>query len=226
MTTPRDPDAVLAAWLEEGPYRLPEETRRAIAFTTRTTEQKRRSSWAPWRTSQMPTFARIALAAVAVIALVGGAAYVIGPQPGVGGAPPTPSPADTSTPTASPSLPTPAPTSRLSGVLQIGNGPIPANVRVVTSAFTPAFTFIAPPGWVLDDEGPSHAWLSDSKGQFMIVRPLEMIAVGGDERRPFRPISWPGSARGRTSISPPRRPSRSAGSRGRSCRVPSGLASR
>ena len=31
MTVKRDPDAILAAWLEEGPTALPEPTRRAIA---------------------------------------------------------------------------------------------------------------------------------------------------------------------------------------------------
>ena len=31
MTVQRDPDAILAAWLEEGPTGLPEPTRRAIA---------------------------------------------------------------------------------------------------------------------------------------------------------------------------------------------------
>ena len=37
MTVKRDPDAILAAWLEDGPVALPEPTRRAIAVTTRTT---------------------------------------------------------------------------------------------------------------------------------------------------------------------------------------------
>ena len=42
MNVQRDPDAILAAWLDEGPDRLPEATRRAIAVTTRTTHQTRR----------------------------------------------------------------------------------------------------------------------------------------------------------------------------------------
>ena len=49
MTVQRDPDAILAAWLEEGPNRLPDATRRAIAVTTRTTHQSRRPMWLPWR---------------------------------------------------------------------------------------------------------------------------------------------------------------------------------
>jgi len=30
MTTPRDPETVIAAWLDEGPTALPEQNRRAI----------------------------------------------------------------------------------------------------------------------------------------------------------------------------------------------------
>ena len=49
MTIQRDPDAILAAWLEEGPNRLPDATRRAIAVSTRTTHQSRLPDWLPWR---------------------------------------------------------------------------------------------------------------------------------------------------------------------------------
>ena len=40
MTTPRDPDAILAAWLDEGPTRLPTPTRRAIIIALPTTSQR------------------------------------------------------------------------------------------------------------------------------------------------------------------------------------------
>jgi hypothetical protein len=36
MTQPRDPDAIVAAWLEDGPVRLPPETRSAITVALRT----------------------------------------------------------------------------------------------------------------------------------------------------------------------------------------------
>jgi hypothetical protein len=98
MNVQRDPDAILAAWLEEGPNRLPEQTRRSISFTTRTTEQNRRSLWAPWRTTLMPTFARVAVATIAVIAAIGGAVYFTAPQQGAGGAPPSPSPSTSAPP--------------------------------------------------------------------------------------------------------------------------------
>ena len=102
MNVQRDPDAILAAWLEEGPNRLPEQTRRAIEVNTRTTEQKRRSLWAPWRTPLMTPFARVAIAAIAVIALTGGAVYLFRPGQGVGVAPPTPSPIVTAAPSSAP----------------------------------------------------------------------------------------------------------------------------
>ncbi len=183
MTTPRDPDAIMSAWLEEGPTRLPDQTRRAIVVAIPTTTQRRRGWLAPWRSSPMNPIARIAIAAIAVVAVVGGAAYVLRPNGQVGGPP--------LTPTASPATSTPPSVSRLSDVLQIDLGSVPANVRATTSTFTPAFTFVAGPGWSLDGKGPSHAWLSDPKGGFMIVRPAEMIAVGGSkEAVPADIVAW------------------------------------
>ena len=79
MTTPRDPDAILAAWLEEGPNRLPDATRRAIAVSTRTTHQARLPTWLPWRVRRMNGMTRLALAAVAVVAVVVGGLFVLRP---------------------------------------------------------------------------------------------------------------------------------------------------
>jgi len=96
MTVKRDPDAILAAWLEEGPTALPEPTRRAISANTRSNHQSRRPIWASWRTP-MNSLARMTVAAVAVVIAVGGALYLFGPsRPGNGAAPtaatsPTPS---------------------------------------------------------------------------------------------------------------------------------------
>ena len=79
MTVKRDPDAILAAWLEEGPTRLPDTTRRSIAVTTRTTRQARRPTWLPWRFSTMNGMSRLALGAVAVVAVVIGGIFVLRP---------------------------------------------------------------------------------------------------------------------------------------------------
>jgi hypothetical protein len=116
MNVQRDPDAILAAWLEEGPSALPEPTRRAIAVNTRTTNQRRHPIWMPQRSPTMNPFARIAVAAVAVVAVLGGAIYVFAPGGGVGGGPSaTASPSAGLSPSSSPSplitaVPSPSPT--------------------------------------------------------------------------------------------------------------------
>jgi hypothetical protein len=108
MTTLRKPDPIIAAWLEEGPTLLPEATRRAIAVATRTTTQHRRAISVPWRLPTMNLFARTALAAVALVAVVGGTLYVTAPRTGVGG--PSPEPSVTADGSSKPSAtPTPAP---------------------------------------------------------------------------------------------------------------------
>jgi hypothetical protein len=105
MTTPRDPDEILAGWLEEGPTRLPDPTRRAISVATRTTDQKRRSLWAPWRNPLMTSVARFAVAAIAVIAVIGGAVYFTGPGQSAGGTPASPSPSPSTAPASAPPSP-------------------------------------------------------------------------------------------------------------------------
>jgi hypothetical protein len=104
MTVKRDPDAILAAWLDEGPTALPEPTRRAIAVTTRTTTQRRHPLWVPRGRPLMNTYARWAVAAIAIVLAIGGAAYVLAPAGGQIGGPPTTSPS----PSASTSVIVPA----------------------------------------------------------------------------------------------------------------------
>ena len=103
MNAMHDPEAIISAWLDEGPTDLPDATRRAIRISLPTTPQTRRGPLAPWRFSPMNTFARVAtLAAVSVIAVAGGL-YLLGMQPGTG-APtraPSPSPVTSSRPTTS-----------------------------------------------------------------------------------------------------------------------------
>lgn len=101
MNTPRDPDAILAAWLEEGPTALPEPTRRAIAVATRTTDRSRRPFWMPQRRPMMNTYARLAVAVVAIAIAVGGAAYFLTPAGGKTGGPPTATPSAIPSPSAS-----------------------------------------------------------------------------------------------------------------------------
>jgi hypothetical protein len=101
MTTPRDPETVIAAWLDEGPTELPEPNRRAITTAARSITQRRRGFGSPWRDWYMNGFTRLAVTAAALVIAAVGGIYVLGPgQPsgGVGGPAATPTPAPTSTP--------------------------------------------------------------------------------------------------------------------------------
>src|SRR4029079_2998726 len=93
MTVKRDPDAILATWLEDGPSRLPHATRRAIAVGTRTTTQRRHGLAVLWRSLGMNPFARTGLAVIAVVLAIGGAALILNPpQPSLGAGVPSASP--------------------------------------------------------------------------------------------------------------------------------------
>ena len=156
MTVERDPDAILIAWIEEGPTVLPEPTRRAIAVSTRNAHRSRLPRWLPWRDPNMNGMSRLALAAVAVVAVVVGGLFVLRPgadQPGGVGGPGTPVP--TATPLTSES---PAPST--SAV------PEPS-VGAMTQAFTsPTFGYSTryPAGWITTPttgEGPSAGGADD-----------------------------------------------------------------
>ena len=113
MTVRRDPDAILAAWLDEGPTGLPDSSRRAIAVNTRTTTQRRRLLWMPWRKPSMNIYARWAVAALAIVVAVGGALYVLAPGGSQVGGPPSqtasPAPSRSAAPTAQPPTARPSP---------------------------------------------------------------------------------------------------------------------
>ncbi len=101
MTASRDPDLILAAWLDEGPNRLPDGTRRAIAVATRNSRQDRPRKWVPWRIS-MQLITKVALAAVTVAVLGRFGPGLFGSVATPGSAP---SPSPSSSPGASPSTP-------------------------------------------------------------------------------------------------------------------------
>jgi len=145
MTVIRDPDAIIAAWLGEGPDVLPDSTRRAIAVSLRTTGQARLTDWRQWRSTSGMT--RLALMAVAVVAVVVGGLFVL--RPGTGpagvGAPGSAVPSVSASPSAS--LPPP--------------GSPAISVGALTQAFTsPTFGYSLkyPADWSLDPttaQGPT-----------------------------------------------------------------------
>jgi hypothetical protein len=56
MNMHRDPDAVVAAWLDEGPVRLPADTRQAIVVGIRTAPQRGAGFAVPWGRFGVPSF--------------------------------------------------------------------------------------------------------------------------------------------------------------------------
>ena len=81
MSAPRDPDVILATWLDDGPEDLPSTTRRAISTAVRTTPQARahRLGLPVWR----PTMSRtVTIAATAALVALAIGAFVVGGGPG------------------------------------------------------------------------------------------------------------------------------------------------
>lgn len=163
MTTARDPDEILAGWLEEGPSRLPEPTRRAIVVQTRTIRQSRRPMWVPGRTPPMNPFARVALGGVAVVAMLLGALYIVNPAgSGIGGVPAaTPSPTPTPSPSPSPSH-GPVALGESDTVLEPGTyvtaDPFPLRIRLTV-----------PEGWRGRIGGPYLAYVERTSGSGLIA---------------------------------------------------------
>jgi hypothetical protein len=98
MTAPRDPDVLIRAFLDEGQTDLPDRAFDAVRRDIHQTRQ--RVVFGPWREPNMSIFARVAIAAAAVLAV--GLAWVnFGPAPGVG-TQPTPKPSPTASPQSLP----------------------------------------------------------------------------------------------------------------------------
>ena len=174
MTTPRDPDEVLAAWLDEGPTRLPDQTRRAIAVAIPTTTQRRRGRNAPWRNPSMKPIARIATAAIAVVLVIGGAVVVMRPG-GLNGTAATPSSAS------------PGQSSGASQQSPASSGESPAAspaAQTFTSKGSPPFALDLTPEWVTLDTGDSVKLRHLSK-DFKVVAAeidyLDQIKVVGED---------------------------------------------
>ena len=191
MTVKRDPDAILAAWLEEGPQVLPEVTRRSIAVSMRTTRQSRPPSRRPWRVPNVNGMTRFALAAAAVVAVVFGGLYVLRPATGSGGVGGSGSPA----PAASiPTMTKPFTSSEFGYSIRYPAdwhirddlGPPSGSDLFVGSGDFAAFralSVVVPDGLVIDDYIVST--LTNSNVSACIRRPdtLEAVTIDGHEGR-------------------------------------------
>ena len=91
MTQPRDPDSIIATWLDDGPIDLPADTRRAIVVGLRTQPRVRRM--AILRGLPMFAISRLVTAAAIVLAVGGLSIFVLANRStGLGSGPsPTPS---------------------------------------------------------------------------------------------------------------------------------------
>jgi hypothetical protein len=137
MTTHRDPETTVAAWLHEGPTDLPDVTRRAILTALPMTPQARRGPFAPGRLIPMNPLARLAIAVVvAAIAAGAGFAFLGNTGPSVGGPP---------TPTVSPTQDTPRPTPTASSSPSFDiSTPSPLQGRA--TRLPVAFSYVLPAG--------------------------------------------------------------------------------
>jgi hypothetical protein len=70
MSDRHDPDAILAAWLDEGPTSLPSETRRSLLETIHTTPTKRRSAVWPTREDLVMFMTPPRMVATSLVALL------------------------------------------------------------------------------------------------------------------------------------------------------------
>jgi len=218
MNTPRDPDTIVAAWLEEGPTALPEPTRRAIAVATRTTDPSRHPFWMPLRRPVMNTYARLAVAVVAIAIAVGGAAYFLAPAGGKIGGPPIATPSAIPSPSAGASA-TPRATAVPSPTVLAQGGAIFAGSYV--TAFQPSVTLTidrevqhhCAPGFqcrgTIDANLP--AWLDLEFGQPRIEMQIVRVDKVSDPAHPGSLIdppadlaAWIASRSGLTVITPPK----------------------
>jgi len=137
MTASRDPDMLIAAFLDEGQTELPDRVFVAVRSDIQRTRQ--RVVIGLWKVPNMNMFARVAIAAAAVLA-VGFAWVNFGPSqvgPGVGNQP---------TPTASP-RPLPS-----SGAVQPGRYWLNA-VGIPNVTSQPRIALTLPAGWTADGDG-------------------------------------------------------------------------
>jgi hypothetical protein len=130
MSTDRDTTRIVRSWLEEGTTVIPDRVLDAVLDQVPATSQ-RRAWWPAWRLPPMNTFTRLALAAVAVIALAFIATRFLPGSARVGGPP-----APTAEPTPIPPL--------------NGQGLLPAGRYQVTATLPMKVTVAVPEGWSTD----------------------------------------------------------------------------
>jgi len=169
MTTPRDPDRLIRAFLAEGQTDLADRTYDAVRADIDRTRQ--RVVIGPWREPRMNNFGKFAIAAAAVVVVAVVGFNLLPASDGVGGSgpvvSPSPSPSPTPSPTPQPSL---SPTAAAAvfppaGELAVGTrhrltgGGVPYSISVPTSGWISNGEWgIAKGGGVRPDGGGFILW--------------------------------------------------------------------
>jgi hypothetical protein len=132
MSTDQETTRIVRSWLEEGTTVIPDRVLDAVLDQVPATSQ-RRAWWPAWRLPPMNTFTRLALAAVAVIALAFIGMRFLPGSASVGG------------PAAPTAKPTPIPPLN-------GQGLLPAGRYQVTATLPMKVTVAVPEGWSTDTD--------------------------------------------------------------------------
>jgi len=134
MNQPRDPDVIIATWLDDGPVALPDETRRAISVGLRTQPRVRRV--AILGGSSMSPINRLAAAAAIVLVVGGLSVFVLSNRAGGPGAAPTPfassAPSATLPPSPSPSI-APSPSTSTAGWVTFSSSRYGYDIKIPAS---------------------------------------------------------------------------------------------
>lgn len=92
MNSKSDFDRAVDQWLDDGSDATPPEVIDAVLLAVRSTPQERRSWWPAWRTNRMNTYAKLIVAAAAVLVVAIGVYQFLPGRSGFGGTNATPSP--------------------------------------------------------------------------------------------------------------------------------------
>jgi len=178
MKNPRDPDALISAYLEDGITELPDRSYDVVRSTIDHTRQ--RFAFGPWKEEHMTRFATFAVAAAAVlvIALVG-----LRFLPSIAGVGASPSPSPSPSPSANAVKPIPDPDGFL-----LANRPYAAHPFKPDNGMT--FTFIPPSGnWqsVLNDKTLAMLGMVWASTDGLGLGFLRVTSLNGD------PCHWNGT---------------------------------
>ena len=145
MTTPRDPDRLVQAFLAEGPTELPDRTYDAVRGQIDRTHQ--RVVIGPWREPRMNNIAKAAIGAAAVLAIAIGGLRLLPNGGQVGSVTSSPTPSPTASSTSAPSAAA-SPIPSTSDFDLAPMGPLnPGRYQAVSEVDKVPFSFTLPAGW-------------------------------------------------------------------------------